>query len=154
MARSRVWVFGRVEGLLWVLQRNEMAFPVHALQRVSRIESGDRAILYIARGAFSNPTRHESRLVGLVRVTGAPERQTVTVAGRPYSLVVPFRPEVIFGQHSGPSVAALAQRLERVKRPEVWGTYFRNSPIEVSQRDFDVMARAVEDWRRKERAQT
>ena len=147
-----VWVLGHMDGLRWVLEHNRMAFQRRArARRLDRIDKSDRAILFVTRAAFSNPMRHESRLIGVVRVTDEPESRNVSIGGKVFGLIVPFRPEIILGERSGPPAAAIAKRLEFVKRPEVWGTYFRNSPIEVSQRDFDVMARAIEGWRKERR---
>ena len=53
----------------------------------------------------------------------------------------------LHSERSGPHVHELVSELEFVKRLEVWGQYFRNSPIEVSGTDFQVMAEAVRDWR-------
>lgn len=97
--------------------------------------------------------RDESRFIGVVRVTHQPESRNESIGGSVFELIVPFRPEIILGERSGPPAASIAKKLDLVKRPEVWGTYFQSSPIEVSQRDFDTMERAIEDWRRKKRAE-
>jgi hypothetical protein len=58
----------------------------------------------------------------------------------------------VHGEKEGPSIISLASKLTFVKRPEVWATYFRNHPIEISERDFDVLAKAIEAWRNTRRS--
>jgi len=43
-------------------------------------------------------------------------------------------------------VRSIVDKLRMVKRPEVWGVYFRSSPIEVTEPNFRIMARAVLEW--------
>lgn len=140
-----IWVFGDIDGLRWVLERNRMAFPEHAAGRARRIAAGDSAVLYTTRGAYSNPTRDRSRLQSIVDVVGeANHHEPVEIAGREVTWSCPIQPRVVLEERQGPEVAPLAAELEHVKRPAVWGQYFRNSPIAVSARDFDVLAKAVE----------
>lgn len=121
-----------------------MAFGARTRQRVSRMSSGDRAIVYVARQAFGNPRRDRARLGGVVQVTRAASRgRPVRIGDREYPLQVPFRAETLLPERQGPEVGALAPRLSFVKRPEIWGQYFRVSPLEVSRRDFLVLRRAV-----------
>lgn len=143
-----MWVFGEIEGLRWVLEHRRMAFPASAASRVAGMDSGDQAVLYLSRGAFHNPTRDVSRLGGIVRVTSAPRRgRPVTIAGREFEWFAEIQPEMLLPERQGPAVKALADGLDLVKRPEVWGQYFRTSPIEVGEKDFEVMARKIEGWR-------
>jgi hypothetical protein len=143
-----VWVFGEVEGLRWVLKHRRMAFPAAAAGRIGTMGPGDQAILYLTRGAFHNPTRDVSQLGGLVTVTG-PLRQgkAVEIAGREFAWFVPIEPEIILPERQGPEVRVVAPCLALVKRPRVWGQYFRATPIEVSEKDFMVMVRAIAGWR-------
>jgi hypothetical protein len=146
--RHWVWVFGEIEGLRWVLKHKRMAFPTSAAGRVAGMGPGDRAVLYLARGAFHNPTRDVSRLGGLASVTGPLRHgRPVEIARREFEWFVAIDPEMVLPERHGPEVRALASRLTLVKRPEVWGQYFRTTPIEVGEKDFEVMAEMVEGWR-------
>jgi hypothetical protein len=77
----------------------------------------------------------------VVRVTGSPRHgKAVEIAGRAFEWFVAIEPEIVLPERQGPEVRMLAPRLDRVKRPEVWGQYFRTTPIEVGEKDFAVMA--------------
>lgn len=144
MARRHwVWVFGEIEGLRWVLANRTMAFSPAAVRRGLGVGRGDRAVLYVARGAHHNPTRDRSHLAGVVTVTGTASPCEVEIAGGRYAACVPIRPEVVLPERTGPAVADLAPRLSFVRRPDHWGAYFRTSPIEVSPADFAVLESAV-----------
>lgn len=121
-----------------------MAFTASGGRRLSSLGPGDRAVLYVARGAFHNPTRDRSRLAGLVEVTGIPVTDApVVIAGRRYPVTVAIRPLVVLPERAGPPVADLVADLKLVCRPEAWGMYFRTSPIRVSDGDFTVLEAAV-----------
>lgn len=142
-----VWVFGEIEGLRWVLQHRCMAFPEASGGRVRTMAAGDRAILYLSRGAYHNPTRDLSRLGGILRVTGSPHRgRSVSIAGLEFRWFAGIEPETVLPERAGPEVKPLATLLERVRRPEAWGQYFRTTPIELSVADFGVFAGAIERW--------
>jgi hypothetical protein len=142
-----VWVFGEIEGLRWVLEQGRMAFPDAAGTRIRTVAAGDRAILYLTRGAFHNPTRDVSHLGGIVRVTSEPRMgKAVTIADRDFVWFVGIEPEIVLPEHQGPEVRLLAATLERVKRPDVWGQYFRTTPIEVSATDFATLESAIRTW--------
>lgn len=140
-----MWVFGEIEGLRWVLAHDTMAFAAHAAARIAPMGAGDRAVLYVTRGAHHNPTRDVARLGGLVTVLGTPQRprRAIRIAGREFTHTVAIRVDVALGERSGPEVKPLAAALDRVKKPPVWGQYFRGSPIAVSEHDFEVFAAAV-----------
>lgn len=144
-----LWVFGDIEGLRWVARRQRMAFADHADRDVARMRPGDRAVLYLTRGAFHNPTRDRARLAGLATVTGAPHRRRATIAGREFTWQVPIRIDLLLPERAGPEVAPLAPQLSFVRRPEVWGQYFRRSPRPLTDTDFALLAAAVEDAARR-----
>lgn len=146
--RYWVWVFGEIEGLRWVLRHNRMAFAESVGVKVAKMNKGDRAVLYVSRGAFRNPNKAETRVVGVVRITGIRSGiRPITVGGREYSRFIDFEPELVLGERTGPPVKPMVQKLEIVGRQDVWGVYFQNSPIEISKRDFEVLASAVESWK-------
>jgi len=140
-----VWVFGDVEGLRWVLQNRRMAFTGASGRRASSMKKNDDAILYVSRGAFHNPTRDYTRLAGYARILGTPRAGSpVSIAGREYCVFVDIKPVRVLPEREGPEVRHLARRLQRVKRPEVWGQYFRGGPLRLSERDFRILKNAVD----------
>ncbi len=139
-----LWVFGDIRGLRWVLERGTMAFAAHAAARLRGMAPGDRAVLYVTRGAFHNPTRDRAYLAGLVEVTSPPrETEPLEIAGRAFSILVDFTPVRVLPERQGPPVRDLVPRLQFVKRPEVWGQYFRASPIRLGGGDFHVLSDAI-----------
>lgn len=146
--RRWVWVFAEIAGLRWVAQQKQMAFPASAAVKAARMRKGDRAVLYTSRGAFHNPSRDEARLVGLATVTGPCEPvDGLEIAGREFTWTCPITVDLLLPDRQGPRVRDLAARLDRVKRPEAWGGYFRNSPVEVNEHDWSVLVDAVRQWR-------
>jgi len=139
-----IWVFGEIEGLRWVLQHRHMAFPASSRTRATRIRPGDRAVLHVSRGAFHNPTRDVSRLAGIAEVTGpVHEVEPIEITGRQFTLTCPIDLLVVLPERHGPELKPLAASLSFVKRPEVWGHYFRVSPIRITSEDFNHLARAI-----------
>jgi hypothetical protein len=142
-----IWVFGEIAGLNWVLKSNVMAFRSHALPRLGSMAPGDRACLYVTRGAFHNPTRDEARLAGLVQVLSVPEVvKPIDIAGGKFSIVVKFKPIRVLPEREGPPVRPLVERLTFIRRPAAWGHYFRSSPIKVTEGDFRKLEAAVMSW--------
>jgi hypothetical protein len=143
---KRVWVFGEIQGLNWVVDNSTMAFSTLS-PRLSTIEPGDEAILYTSRGAFHNPTRDVARLVGLAEVTGTMRvGEDIEIAGRDFAFFVPIKVTLLLPERTGPSVREFAPLLKVVKRKKVWGQYFRSSPIAVEDSDFSLMKTALDNW--------
>lgn len=119
-----------------------------------RMAEGDQAVLYVARGAFHNPTRDEGRAVGIVTVAGTPRRRDVLIGDwighRRYGFLVEFIPEIILGERDGPPLKALVGMLKFVRQRAVWGMYFRRNPVEVEEADFRTIARAIETWKMRQ----
>ena len=142
-----MWIFGDVEGYRWVLDRSRMAFAEAQASRVTGMATGDKAILYTSRGAFGNPMRDTSRLVGIVELSGAVKRgKPVKLADRTFNLFARFEKIRILPERKGPGIAALIGRLECVKNARCWGQSFRRSPIKLTTKDFRILEEAVQDW--------
>jgi hypothetical protein len=143
-SRHWVWVFGEIEGLRWVFGHGRMAFPASAARRLRSMGEGDRAVLYVSRGAFHNPTRDMARLAGLATVLAAPVSEApVKVAGRDFTWTVPIRTDVRLPERAGPEVRPLVPRLSFIRDEATWGQHLRTSPLLVSEKDFQVLAGAV-----------
>jgi len=145
--RRWVWVFDDQAGLRWVLDNQVMVFPSRSPRRAREIHQHDLALLYLTRGAVRGTGDTPSQIVAVVRVTGnIEEGDEVTiegVPGRTFGWRCPISVETLIPSGSGPAVRDYVEELELVKAPEHWGQYFRGSPIEVSQHDFEVLELAV-----------
>lgn len=145
--RYWVWVFGDAIGLRWVLANRTMAFRKTAAPRLHAMGEGDRAVLYVSRGAFHNPTRDVAHLAGLATVLAPPTDDTpAAIDGEEFTWTMPMRVDLALPEHSGPEVRPLVKSLSFVRRPDVWGMYFRSSPQEIPEVDFRVLAEAIESW--------
>jgi len=145
--RFWVWVFSEIDGLRWVLEHGRMAFASTAISRVRRMSKRDQAILYVSRGAFHNPIRDAARLGGVVKLTSDPgPADPIVIGGRQFEWFADFDTELVLPERQGPRVKPLVTELEFVLRPEVWGQYFRNSPIGIGEADFDRLSGAVHRW--------
>jgi len=140
-----VSVLGEVEGLRWVLKNSRMAFTEAMSSKAGKIRKGDGLVLYVGRGAFHNPTRDESQLGGVAEVTSEVRRlgRPVEIAGREFVTVCDLRIEVVLPERAGVTVRPLVRRLQVVKRPEVWGQYFRQGLVSIPERDFLILEKAV-----------
>jgi hypothetical protein len=145
--RYWIWVFGEIAGLRWVLAERTMAFRSTVAPRLRAMAEGDHAILYVGRSAFHSPTRDVARLAGLATVLAPPAAgASVTINSEEFAWTVPIRVDLALPERTGPEVRPLVGSLSFVRRPEVWGMYFRSSPQEIPEGDFRVLADAVEAW--------
>jgi EVE domain len=141
-----VWVFGEVEGLRWVREHERMAFQSHAASRLTRMHKGDRAVLYVTRGAHHNPTRDVASVAGLATVASEPSQvPAVEIAGMEFSWLCSVQFDTPIVERAGPSVANLIDRLKLIQQKKSWGVYFRMSPVEIIEEDFRVFASAVRE---------
>jgi hypothetical protein len=89
-------------------------------------------------------------LAGLVEVVSVPEVvKPIVIAGGKFSVAVRFRPVHLLPERNGPPVRPLVDHLSFVRRPAVWGVYFRSSPIRVTTSDFGELETAVLSWSRE-----
>lgn len=98
---------------------------------------------YVTRGAFGNPVRDRSRLVAVGTLVSDPDEAPVRILDDDLPFSVAFRIDHQVKtdlRTTAPEVAPIAGNLSFVKRPEVWGQYFRNTPFEISEDDFNALA--------------
>ena len=146
--RYWIWIFGEFVGLRWVIDQDTMAFTDSARRRIPVTTKGDRAALYVSRGAFHRPNRDMTHLAGIVAVDGDLTRvEKFDIHGQAYEWTVPITKEILLPERLGPHVKPLAGSLSFVKRPESWGAYFRKSPIAISGDDFNILSDAVRNFR-------
>ena len=69
MTSAYLLIFGRSEGLSWVLANERMAFSEANASRAKRLEPGDRLFMYTTKGFFGSPARDLGRVSGEAEVT-------------------------------------------------------------------------------------
>ena len=80
-------VLGEREAIRWVLTNQRMAFPATARAEVTALREGDELFLLSTRGAFRNPTRDRTRVIGTaVALTAVePLDEPLEIAGRTFA---------------------------------------------------------------------
>ncbi len=138
--------FGEIEGLRWVLAHERMAFSPGLSRRAARIQPGDALVLYVTRGAFHNPTRDRSQIAGLASVKSPVTRlrRPVVIDGREFTSACDLEIDVVLPERQGLPVEPLVVNLSFVKRKEVWGGYFRSGLVQLPDRDFRTLSKALE----------
>jgi hypothetical protein len=146
-ARHWLVVLGEAEGLRWVLENKKMAFTEARCRRAAELRRGDDVVLYVTRGAFHNPTRDEPHLAALMKVRSAATGldPPLELVDRTFHCQVGLTPVVVLPERKGVNVRPLVRRLRHVKRPEVWGQYFRSSLIELTAHDMRVIGSALRE---------
>lgn len=137
--------FGEIEGLRWVLGHERMAFSPGLSRRAARIQPGDSLVLYVTRGAFHNPTRDRSQIAGLASVKSPVTRlrKPVVMGGREFTSACDLEIEIVLPERQGLAVAPLVGQLSFVKRKEVWGGYLRSGLVQLPDRDFRTLTKAL-----------
>ena len=57
-----LFVIGEGNALEWIVAHDQVAF--RNLRRASQIDRGDRFALYLTQGAYHNPVRDQSQILG------------------------------------------------------------------------------------------
>lgn len=138
-------VFGEIEGLRWVIRSKRMAWSAATCPRASRLRPGDQLILYVGRGAFNNPSRDRSQLVGLAEVLSPvrPLRKPVVIAGREFVCACDLRLQSILPERGGVPMEPYVERLGFIRRKDVWGAYLRSGLVELPTDDLALLRRAI-----------
>jgi hypothetical protein len=138
-------VFAEVEGFRWVVQHSRMAFSEGMARRARRIQPSDRLVLYLAHGAFHNPTRDRSQLGGLTTVTTPLERlaQVLRIAEREFAWGCDLKLDVVLREREGIPIQSLVPRLSFLQGRQQWGVSFRPGLIQLPDADLELMTTAI-----------
>lgn len=130
-------VLGDQDGVSWVLSNSRMAFPVTRRQEVSDLSEGDRLFLLTTRGAFHNPTRDRTRVIGSARVSSDIRSLTdpLEIAGRTFvsectieiSTLTPFR--------SGVELGPIVEQMDTFRKRSSWGMMLRRPLVRLTAGD-------------------
>jgi hypothetical protein len=138
--------FGEIEGLRWVMEQRRMAFSEGLAKRATKIRVGDTLLLYVTRGAFHNPTRDRSQLVGVATVRSPARRlsRPVFIAGRDFVATCRIQVETTLPERGGVPFEPLVQRMTFIRRKDAWGQYLRAGLIALPPDDFKVLSDAID----------
>jgi hypothetical protein len=138
-------VFAEVQGFRWVVQHSRMAFSEGMASRARRMGAGDQLILYLARGAFHNPTRDRSHLAGLATVMSPMERlpEILRIGNREFAWGCDLDLAVVLPERQGVPIHSLLSQLSFVQDKQRWGVSFRPGLIRLADPDLQLLTTAI-----------
>jgi hypothetical protein len=141
------WLYslGDREGITWVLDTKRVGFSRGTAHLARGIKPGDVVAIHIGRGAYRNPTRDESQLLGLVRVRAVKQlAMPEWVAGKEIVTACEYDPVVVLPQRQGVPFRPVAVRMSFVKSEANWGLYFHSGVRRLTAEDAALIRDACE----------
>jgi hypothetical protein len=137
--------FGEIDGLRWVLREERMAFSKGLASRAGKIQVGDQLVLYVTRDAFHNPSRDRSQLAGIATVTSPVRRlrEPISIAGREFAVACGIDVVASLPEREGVPFDTFIQRMDFIRRKDVWGQYLRAGLIALTPKDFKALREAI-----------
>jgi hypothetical protein len=135
-------VVGDVTALRWIEQNERMAFRSYV--KTGDVKPGDPFALYMTRGAYHNPTRGRSQILGrgtfLQAVTGAPAE----VMGEVFPKSVSLRLDLLLPDREGMEFAPWVERMTFIKKKQAWAAYLRSTLVSIPDSDLEVLTSALD----------
>lgn len=144
--RSYFLVLGEREAIRWVVTTGRMAFPSTPRREVASLRAGDELFLLTTRGAFHNPTRDRTRVVGTATVLTAASTLDLPVelAGRSFHSGCDLKVTSLAPYLHGLEVAPIAATLESLLGQEHWGMLLRRPLVPVTEADALLLRKGLE----------
>jgi hypothetical protein len=130
-------VFGKIDGLAWVLENGRMLFPSSMSRRSRLIHRGDRFFFYSSRSLL----RDAGRVIGEAEVTSAvmTRHRPIRLAGKEFKYecdiellqLTPFGGGVIFTD--------VVSRLSAFPDPLTYSAALRRNFVRLDEADDDVL---------------
>jgi hypothetical protein len=134
-------VLGDGEAIEWVLSQGRMGFREHV--PAERLQPGDGIAIYTTRGAFGNPPRDESQIIGIGEVSSLVRRQSVNVADETYPKSCRLSITAQLPPRKGVPFKPLVESLGFIKNKVAWSAGLRRTLVPLPDRDFKIIERAV-----------
>lgn len=134
------------EALLWVLLNEQMAFPAKPRREVSALQAGDELILLTTRGAFHNPTRDRTRVIGTATVQSIVSQldPQLEIAGRRFASGCKIKLETLAPYSTGPEIGPLAPQIQALHGEEHWGWLLRKPLVLLEESDAILLKRELQ----------
>jgi len=133
-------------GLEWVLGKGRLAFPATQTKKALSMSGGDAFVLYVARGAFNNPTRDRAQVVAHGALLDQPTafKKPIHVGEREFAsgCRVTFRAKLLPRQ--GVPFVPLVPRMSFIRRKDVWSVYVRTSLVLLPASDLRILVKAID----------
>ena len=135
-------VVGEAEALTWILANKRMAFRSYV--RTGALAEGQRFAFYVTRGAFHNPSRDEGQIGGVGRIATDLEAKPVTVMGEEFDRSVGLDIAATTPPRQGLPFKPLIPKLDFIVKKDGWAAYLRQTLVQVSDKDFNLISEAFQ----------
>ncbi|GKV72018.1 hypothetical protein [Pseudarthrobacter sp. NCCP-2145] len=144
-------VLAEREAILWVLQNELMAFPARPRREVSALQPGDELVLLTTRGAYHNPTRDRTRVIGtaIVHSKVAPFEPEVEIVGRTFASGCQIRLETLAPYSAGPEIGPLAPQIQALHGEKNWGWLLRKPLVLLDESDVALLKHELQSHLRE-----
>lgn len=134
------------EALLWVLLNEQMAFPATPRREVSALQPGDELVLLTTRGAFHNPTRDRTRVIGTATVQSKVTQldPQVEIAGRTFASGCNIKLETLAPYLMGAEIGPLASQIHALHGEKHWGWLLRKPLVLLDESDVILLRRELQ----------
>lgn len=141
-------VLGEQEAIRWVVSTGRMAFPSTPRREVGALREGDVLFLLSTRGAFHNPTRDRTRVIGRARVTSSVLRfdTRLELAGRIFESGCSLRIMSLAPYREGVEIAPLAGDLDVLVGKTHWGMLLRRPLVRLNEADAALLGSKLAVW--------
>lgn len=142
-------VLSERDAIRWVVRERQIAFPPTPRREVGALRQGDRLFLLSTRGAFHNPVRDRTRLIGIAKTETSVHRfdDPIDVAGRSFTSGCGIRLSALAPFRMGAEFAPLVSELEKFAGQSQWGMLLRRPLVSISEHDAERLQREVSAWR-------
>lgn len=140
-AAKYLLVLGEREAIRWVLTTGRMAFPATPRREVAALREADQLFLVTTRGAFHNPTRDRTRVIGTAIVTTRVERfdETLELAGRTFESGCSIEVTSLAPYLAGIELSPLAHQLDALRGQAHWGMLLRRPLVPIGDADAALL---------------
>lgn len=134
-------VLGEREAILWVLLNEQMAFPPTPRREVSALQPGDELVLLTTRGAYHNPTRGRTRIIGTATVKSKVTQLNpqVKIAGRTFVSGCRIKLKTLAPYSTGPEIGPLAPQIHALRGQKNWGMLLRKPLVPIDDSDVALL---------------
>ena len=141
-------VLGERDAIRWVLTTGQMAFPSTPRREVAALREGDELFLLTTRGAFHNPTRDRTRIIGTAVVTTSVARfdDALELAGRTFESGCSIEVTSLTPYLEGVELAPLADKLDTLRGKAHWGMLLRRPLVPIALADATLLRRELGRW--------
>lgn len=143
---SYLLVLAEREAILWVLENGLTAFPSTPRREVLALKPGDELVLLTTRGAYHNPTRDRTRVIGTATVKSnvAQLNPEVEFAGRTFPRGCQIRLESLAPYSTGPDIGMLANQIHAFHGEKNWGMLLRKPLVLLDESDLLLLKRELQ----------